>query len=91
MWSQMSFLAAEENFHAGARHGIDARLYWPGLGEVPVAGTMTGTTLRLEFKAATPQGEIAVSMTGELGPNGLSGKTAVAGLGETDWVGKRVP
>jgi gamma-glutamyl:cysteine ligase YbdK (ATP-grasp superfamily) len=35
-WSQMSFSAAEENFHAGARHGIDARIYWPGIGEVPV-------------------------------------------------------
>ena len=35
VWSQMSVLAAEENFHAGAREGIDARLYWPGLGEVP--------------------------------------------------------
>jgi len=37
VWSQMSFSAAEENFHAGARDGIDARLYWPGLGEVPAA------------------------------------------------------
>jgi hypothetical protein len=37
IWSQMSFSAAEENFHAGARDGIDARLYWPGLGEVPAA------------------------------------------------------
>jgi hypothetical protein len=37
VWSRMSFLAAEENFHAGARDGIDARLYWPGLGEVPAA------------------------------------------------------
>ncbi|HTU88034.1 MAG TPA: glutamate-cysteine ligase family protein [Solirubrobacteraceae bacterium] len=37
LWSQMSFSAAEENFHAGARGGIDARLYWPGLGEVPAA------------------------------------------------------
>jgi hypothetical protein len=36
VWSQMSFSAAEENFHAGARHGIDARIYWPGIGEVPV-------------------------------------------------------
>jgi hypothetical protein len=35
LWSQMSFSAAEENFHAGAREGLDARLYWPGLGEVP--------------------------------------------------------
>jgi hypothetical protein len=37
LWSRMSFSAAEENFHAGARDGIDARLYWPGVGEVPVA------------------------------------------------------
>jgi len=35
VWSQMSFSAAEENFHQGARYGIDARIYWPGLGEVP--------------------------------------------------------
>ena len=37
MWTQMSFSAAEENFHVGARDGIDARVYWPGVGEVPVA------------------------------------------------------
>ena len=37
VWSQMSFSAAEENFHAGARDGIDAKVYWPGLGEVPAA------------------------------------------------------
>ena len=37
LWSQMSFSAAEENFHAGAREGIDANVYWPGVGEVPVA------------------------------------------------------
>jgi hypothetical protein len=35
IWTQMSFSAAEENFHAGAREGIDARLYWPGVGEAP--------------------------------------------------------
>ncbi|WP_295658096.1 glutamate--cysteine ligase [uncultured Nocardioides sp.] len=32
LWSQMSFSAAEENFHAAARHGIDAQVYWPGIG-----------------------------------------------------------
>ena len=34
LWSQMSFSAAEDNFNGGARHGIRATLYWPGLGEV---------------------------------------------------------
>jgi hypothetical protein len=37
LWSQMSFSAAEENFHACARHGIAATVYWPQLGYVPVA------------------------------------------------------
>jgi hypothetical protein len=36
IWTQMSFNAAEENFHAGARQGIDASVFWPGLGTVPV-------------------------------------------------------
>ena len=35
LWSQMSFSAAEENFHVAARQGIDANLYWPGIGQVP--------------------------------------------------------
>ncbi len=35
VWSRMSFVAAEENFFAGAREGIESRLYWPGRGEVP--------------------------------------------------------
>ncbi len=37
LWTRMSFSAAAENFHAAAKHGIDARVYWPGLGEVPAA------------------------------------------------------
>ncbi|MEV5343572.1 glutamate-cysteine ligase family protein [Streptomyces sp. NPDC052676] len=36
VWSRMSFAVAEANLHAAARHGIDAQLYWPGMGEVPV-------------------------------------------------------
>ncbi|HVK30811.1 MAG TPA: glutamate--cysteine ligase [Nocardioides sp.] len=34
LWSQMSFSAAEENFHTAAEHGIDAEVYWPGVGRV---------------------------------------------------------
>ncbi|MEU1514559.1 glutamate-cysteine ligase family protein [Streptomyces sp. NPDC005811] len=36
VWSRMSFQAAEDNLHTAARHGIEAPLYWPGMGEVPV-------------------------------------------------------
>ena len=42
VWTQMSFMAAAENLVDGARHGIDASVYWPGIGEVPV----TELTLR---------------------------------------------
>jgi hypothetical protein len=34
LWSQLSFQAAEDNLYAGARHGMDAQLYWPGCGWV---------------------------------------------------------
>jgi len=34
LWSQMSFSAAEENFHVAAQAGIDAQIYWPGVGQV---------------------------------------------------------
>jgi gamma-glutamyl:cysteine ligase YbdK (ATP-grasp superfamily) len=37
IWTQMSFSAAAENLHEAARHGMEAPLYWPGLGEVPAA------------------------------------------------------
>ncbi|WP_155359244.1 glutamate--cysteine ligase [Acrocarpospora macrocephala] len=37
VWTQMSFAAAEDNLRTAARHGLDARLYWPGLGEVPAS------------------------------------------------------
>ena len=34
VWTQLSFAAAEHNFVTAARHGMDAQLYWPGLGHV---------------------------------------------------------
>ena len=36
VWSQMSFQAAADNFTAGATRGIEAPVFWPGYGEVPV-------------------------------------------------------
>jgi hypothetical protein len=50
IWSQMSFSAAEENFHAGARDGIDARMYWPGVGEVPAAELVLRRLLPMAYE-----------------------------------------
>ena len=35
LWTRMSFKAAEDNLQSGARFGMGAQLYWPGLGSVP--------------------------------------------------------
>src|SRR5207245_4418431 len=37
IWTQMSFATAAENLHEAARYGLDAQLYWPGVGDTPVA------------------------------------------------------
>jgi gamma-glutamyl:cysteine ligase YbdK (ATP-grasp superfamily) len=37
IWTQMSFQAAGENFVSGIRHGINAEVYWPQVGQVRVA------------------------------------------------------
>src|SRR3954470_13881466 len=50
VWSQMSFSAAAENFHAGALDGIEARVYWPGVGEVPAAELVLRRLLPLAYE-----------------------------------------
>jgi hypothetical protein len=35
-WHDMSFPLAAANLRNGARHGMTAMVYWPGVGEVPV-------------------------------------------------------
>jgi hypothetical protein len=56
IWSQMSFSAAEENFHVGARDGIEARLYWPGVGEAPAAELVLRRLLPLAHEGLTRWG-----------------------------------
>src|SRR5918995_982283 len=56
IWSQMSFPTAEENFHAGARDGIDANVFWPGVGEVPVTGLVLRRLLRMAHEGLTAWG-----------------------------------
>jgi hypothetical protein len=49
VWTQMSFKAAADNLTEGAKHGIDAKLYWPGLGEVPVTELVLRRLLPMAF------------------------------------------
>jgi len=50
LWTQMSFSAAEENFHNGARYGIDAPVFWPHLGQVPATEVVLRRLLPLAYQ-----------------------------------------
>ncbi|MEO6501192.1 MAG: glutamate-cysteine ligase family protein [Jatrophihabitantaceae bacterium] len=50
IWTRLSFAAAQDNFYAGARHGIDAQIYWPGLGEVPATELVLRRLLPLAYE-----------------------------------------
>ncbi|HET9890454.1 MAG TPA: glutamate--cysteine ligase [Mycobacterium sp.] len=45
LWHGMDFGVAEANFLAAARYGIDARLQWPGVGEVSARDLVLDTLL----------------------------------------------
>ncbi|MGH8869413.1 MAG: glutamate--cysteine ligase [Actinomycetes bacterium] len=47
VWHKLSFTAAADNFLACARDGIDAHVYWPGAGTVPVTELVLRTLLPL--------------------------------------------
>ncbi|MET8150349.1 glutamate-cysteine ligase family protein [Actinoplanes sp. NPDC049668] len=36
IWARLPFAVAEDNFHAGARRGIEATVVWPRVGEISV-------------------------------------------------------
>ncbi|MFL5859622.1 MAG: glutamate--cysteine ligase, partial [Solirubrobacteraceae bacterium] len=67
VWSQMSFSAAEENFHVGARDGLEARLYWPGLGGVTAAELVLRRLLPLAHEGLARWGVDSVDIDRLLG------------------------
>jgi hypothetical protein len=50
VWTQMSFATASEDFHLAARHGMEAQLYWPGLGTVPANELVLRRLLPLAYE-----------------------------------------
>jgi len=56
LWSQMSFSAAEENFHVAARDGISARVYWPGLGQAEASEVVLRRLLPLAHEGLAAWG-----------------------------------
>ena len=56
LWTQMSFQPPKENFEAGARHGINATQYWPGVGEVPATELVLRRLLPMAHEGLTAWG-----------------------------------
>jgi hypothetical protein len=67
LWSRMSFSAAEENFHAAARDGLEARVYWPGVGEAPVSELVLRRLLPAAHEGLTAAGVAAADRDRLLG------------------------
>ena len=58
-------------------------------GAVDVAGTFDGNALKLEFVAKTPQGDIPITMTGDVSGDSITGKAEFGGMGQGEWTAKR--
>lgn len=56
LWTQMSFGAAEENFHLAAQHGIETELYWPGDGKLRATEVVLRRLLPLADEGLTAWG-----------------------------------
>jgi gamma-glutamyl:cysteine ligase YbdK (ATP-grasp superfamily) len=81
VWSQLSFAAAEENLHTAARYGIDAVLYWPGTGDVPVTELVLRRLLPLAHSGLAAWGvdrAWADYMLGIIEQRCLTGQTGAA-------------
>ncbi len=85
LWSRMSFAAADDNFLAGAKDGLEAKLYWPGRGDLPATELILRHLLPLADAGLTEWGVSAAARDRFLsvvegrcltGVNGASWQTA---------------
>jgi gamma-glutamyl:cysteine ligase YbdK (ATP-grasp superfamily) len=81
IWTQMSFAVAAENLREAARHGLDAHLYWPGLGEVPTTEVVLRRLLPLAREGLAEWGvnpDHAQRMLGIIEQRCLTGQNGAA-------------
>jgi hypothetical protein len=81
IWSQMSFAAAHDNLVEGAKHGLEARLYWPGLGEVSADELILRRLLTLAYEGLCRRGVDSLEaerLLGVIEQRCLTGRTGAA-------------
>jgi hypothetical protein len=83
VWSKMSFAAAEENFHAAAIAGIDAQVYWPGVGQVPATELVVRRLLPLAAEGLRAWG-VTDAETGPL--LDIIERRCVSGVNGSSWL-----
>ncbi|WP_232548018.1 glutamate--cysteine ligase [Propioniciclava soli] len=82
VWSRMAFSTARENFIAGATQGIDADLFWPGLGHLPASELVLRHLLPLAHAGLEAWGVDADLRDRYLGV--IEGR-CLAGVNGADW------
>jgi gamma-glutamyl:cysteine ligase YbdK (ATP-grasp superfamily) len=87
LWSQMSFSAAEENFHVAAEHGIDAQIYWPGVGQVRVTELVLRRLLPMADEGLAAWGASAEERDRLLG---IIEQRCLAGTNGAEWFATRM-
>ncbi len=82
LWSQMSFSAAEENFHVAAQQGIEAQVYWPGVGQVRATELVLRRLLPLAHEGLTAWGVDQASADRLLG---IIEQRCLTGVNGAEW------
>ena len=76
----MSFTTAAENLHEAARNGLDAQLYWPGVGDTPVSELILRRLLPLAREGLGQWGvdDAVAGLLGIIEQRCLTGQTGAA-------------
>jgi gamma-glutamyl:cysteine ligase YbdK (ATP-grasp superfamily) len=86
IWTRMSFSAAAENLVSAARNGIDARVYWPGMGQLPVTELVLRRLLPLAWEGLSQWGvdlSDAERLLGIIEQRCLTGRTGATWQSQT--------
>ena len=82
VWTRMAFRSAQDNFEAAARDGIDADLFWPGLGETPASELVLRHILPLAQEGLEEWGVDGAAIDRYLGI--IEGR-CLSGVNGADW------
>jgi hypothetical protein len=85
--TQMGDVPATAEF-TDASGTITGTLIGPA-GAMDVTGTFDGSLVKISFTARTPNGDIPVTMTGDVTGDSIAGKADFGGMGNGEWSAKR--